>query len=58
MLRASALGVLDAEGAYEGAADGVVTGQGTRIAKVAAAFVEAIAQHRHWARERSAGVPA
>jgi hypothetical protein len=38
--------------------DGVVIGGDRIAAKVAAAFVEAIAAHRHWAREADDRVPA
>ena len=39
-------------------AGGVVTGGDTQVAKVAAAFVVAIAAHRHWEREADDRVPA
>jgi hypothetical protein len=31
--------------------DGVVMGEDGQVADVAAAFIVAIAQHRHWSRE-------
>jgi catalase len=37
---------------------GVVTGTDAKAKGVAAAFVEAMAEHRHWDREKGAPVPA
>jgi catalase len=53
VLAASYLGLKDASGA-----PGVVTGDDKQAAKVAAGFVDAIAAHRHWAREQDDRVPA
>jgi catalase len=38
--------------------EGVVTGRGAQIGQVAGKFIEALAQHRHWARESKGQVPA
>ena len=53
VLQASYLGLKDAIHA-----PGVVTGEDKQAAKVAAAFVDAIAAHRHWEREADDRVPA
>ena len=48
----------DADGSAVATVHGVVTGGDTQAAKVAAAFVDAIAAHRHWEREADDRVPA
>ena len=53
-------GAIDLDAGDDGlaTAGGVVTGGDTQAAKVAAAFVVAIAAHRHWEREADDRVPA
>ena len=63
VLRASYLGAKGAIDASDDAdavsnKDGVVTGGDRQAARVASAFVSAIAQHRFWARESEDRVPA
>jgi catalase len=56
-----AKGAVDADAGGPGrvaSKDGVVTGGNRQAAKVAAAFVDAIAQHRFWIRETEDRVPA
>ena len=55
-----AKGVIGADAAGESvvSAEGVVTGGDKQAAKVASAFVDAIAAHRHWEREADDRVPA
>ena len=48
----------DADGSSVSSVSGVVTGGDRQAAKVAAAFVNAIAAHRHWEREADDRVPA
>ncbi len=48
----------DADGSAVATVNGVVTGGDKQAAKVAAAFVDAIAAHRHWEREADDRVPA
>ena len=38
--------------------EGLVTGRGAQTSQVAATFIKAIAQHRHWSRETKSQVPA
>lgn len=40
------------------AEEGVIASQDNRTGKVATEFIKAIAQHRHWSREKKAQVPA
>lgn len=63
VLMASYLGLKGAvdrngDGAPVASVSGVVTGGDKQAAKVAAAFVDAIAVHRHWEREQDDRVPA
>jgi catalase len=58
LLNASYLGGLDSKGKQVRANEGVVVGGDAQAAKVAAAFLEAIAQHRFWSREPKDQVPA
>ncbi len=63
VLRASYLGAVKrvraASGGTKVVSDaGVVTGQDAQATKVAAEFIKAIAQHRHWSREVEDQVPA
>ena len=48
----------DREGNQVSAKEGVVISRGAPAAKVAAEFIKAIAQHRHWSREKIDDVPA
>lgn len=38
--------------------EGVITGRGAQMSQVAASFIHAIAQHRHWGREAKGQIPA
>ena len=38
--------------------EGVITGRGAQMSQVAASFIHAIAQHRHWGREAKGQMPA
>jgi len=38
--------------------EGIVTGRGAQIGKVAGKFIKAMAQHRHWDRESKGQMPA
>jgi catalase len=62
LLAASYLGTLKIAGEAAGkqvtADEGVVVGGDAQAGKVAAAFIDAIAQHRHWGREKKNQVPA
>jgi len=63
LLRAAHLGAesldgINTNGRQVIADEGVVIGQETRTDNVAAAFITAIAQHRHWGREMKSPVPA
>ncbi len=63
LLRASSLGAdkingTKSKGKQLSADEGVVTGQDVQAGKVAAEFIKAIAQHRHWSREMKDQVPA
>ncbi len=62
-LRASSIGVTKGSKAAAGGGkvvsdEGVVTGDDAQAGKAAAAFIKAIAQHRHWSREAKDRVPA
>jgi catalase len=63
LLRASYLGtgiILDpsAGGKQTGIGEGVIIGSDAEVGDVAAEFIHAIAQHRHWSREIAEQVPA
>jgi catalase len=62
LLAASYLGTLKIAGEAAGkevtADEGVVVGGDGQAGKVAAAFIDAIAQHRHWGREKKDQIPA
>jgi catalase len=63
VLRASYLGaVKKGKAASDGkgvtADEGVVTSDDAQAGKAAAEFIKAIAQHRHWSREKKEQVPA
>jgi catalase len=63
LLRASYLGAQtipepNAQGTQRVADEGVLLGHDAQVGDVAGAFIQAIAQHRHWGRERKDQVPA
>jgi catalase len=58
LLDASYLGGLEPGGKQVQAEEGIVVGGDAQAGKVAAAFIEAIAQHRFWSREKMDQVPA
>jgi catalase len=63
VLRASYLGaVKKGKAASDGKGvvsdEGIVTGDDAQVGKAAAEFIKAIAQHRHWSREKKEQVPA
>jgi catalase len=50
-VRSSEVGLLTGD-------EGIITGRGTHMSQVAAKFIKAMAQHRHWDRELKGQVPA
>jgi catalase len=58
LLEASYLGTLKGAGEAAGADAGVIAGRDAKVGSVAKAFIQAIAQHRHWSREKQDQVPA
>jgi catalase len=63
LLRSSYIGAVagseaNAEGGKPFAEEGLITGLDNQVNKVAAEFIAAMAQHRHWSRENKKQVPA
>jgi catalase len=52
LLEAAGIGTGKAQPGQKEASAGVVVGKGSDTSSVAAEFIKAVAQHRHWSRER------
>ena len=58
MAKSHAEGVLQDPESLIAGDEGIVTGRGAQIGKVAGRFIKAMAQHRHWDRESKGQMPA
>ena len=58
MAKSHAEGVLQDPESLIAGDEGIVTGRGAQIGKVAGKFIKAMAQHRHWDRESKGQMPA